>query len=908
MESGKDKVYTSVRTETKLGNYNQLTAAAIADRLQISRSVVSQYLNALYLKGIVIKIATRPVYFLDRQILEKQAAKKLADCFKSLEELACCMKHEKKSASHAFDQLIGARGSLSRIIKQCKASISYPPNGIPVLLHGPTGTGKSYLARIMYEYARDKGQIDEDKTFTIVNCSEYANNPELLSANLFGYCKGAFTGADQDHTGLLSIADGGILFLDEVHCLRAECQEKLFLFMDQGIFHKVGDNEKWYHSQVRLLFATTEEPEKVLLKTLLRRIPMILEIPALKERGAQEKMQFLYHLLEREEKKLKMPLTISNQAFNLLMRTEFTGNIGALENCVQVSCVNASSNTEAENQRLEIHVQDLPEHLVSLELQHVSAALSEDKAIDIEMLKQMSYADSPFIRMYKKLLQDHQQMEQHRLSAEQFQEQALESITQCMEQIEHDLQEPDAHLLKLLKNQFQNIENKYGLTCSNTDIHHIACFLQSCRRYSLSLRDFLMLEQDKCRQLLSYLQETQYRRFAILGDILKETQSIMDLVELTPLQQIVMVLYAHKFHEQRQINRRIGVILAHGRSTASSMAEAVNHLVGQYVFDGIDMPVDVSTKSIIKKLNEHLDKIKYFKEIVLLVDMGSLEDIYQGLQERDADIGIMNNVNTRQALDIGFSLLQELSLEDIFNSCMQYSDYTYKVVHSRKREKVILCSCASGIGAAEKLKDIILLSLPKGIRIKVVTYDYGALLMNQRDDPIFSKYEVICIVGTLNPNLTDVKFIAVEDLIISETMNTLDLYFRDDFGEDELNQFKQNILHNFSLSNIMNNLTILNPDKLLEHVAKALDRLQELEHMHFSSHICFGLYVHICCLIERLVTQNECSDYIGLDVFEKEHTDFIQHVREAFADVEKFYRIRIHVAEIGYIYDYIKNN
>ena len=62
-----------------------------------------------------------------------------------------------------------------------------------------------------------------------MNCSEYANNPELLTANLFGHTKGAFTGADKDRAGLLTIANGGVLFLDEVHCLNSECQEKLFL-------------------------------------------------------------------------------------------------------------------------------------------------------------------------------------------------------------------------------------------------------------------------------------------------------------------------------------------------------------------------------------------------------------------------------------------------------------------------------------------------------------------------------------------------------------------------------------------------------------------------------------------------------------------------------------------------------
>ncbi|MCQ5280646.1 sigma 54-interacting transcriptional regulator, partial [Clostridium sp. DFI.1.208] len=103
---------------------------------------------------------------------------------------------------------------------------------------------------------------------------EYSNNPELFLTNLVGYTKGAYTGAEEDKEGLLSIADNGMIFMDEFHSLRPECQEKIFLFMDKGIFHKVGDIETWYSSKIRLIFATTENPSNVLLKTLLRRIPI----------------------------------------------------------------------------------------------------------------------------------------------------------------------------------------------------------------------------------------------------------------------------------------------------------------------------------------------------------------------------------------------------------------------------------------------------------------------------------------------------------------------------------------------------------------------------------------------------------------------------------------------------------
>ncbi len=66
------------------------------------------------------------------------------------------------------------------------------------------------------------------------NCAEYANNPELLTSKLFGHAKGAFTGADRAVSGLIETSNGGVLFIDEVHRLPPEGQEKLFHFMDNG--------------------------------------------------------------------------------------------------------------------------------------------------------------------------------------------------------------------------------------------------------------------------------------------------------------------------------------------------------------------------------------------------------------------------------------------------------------------------------------------------------------------------------------------------------------------------------------------------------------------------------------------------------------------------------------------------
>ncbi|MBW6186613.1 sigma 54-interacting transcriptional regulator, partial [Pseudomonas aeruginosa] len=94
------------------------------------------------------------------------------------------------------------------------------------LITGDSGTGKSYMAELMHEFAIAQGLLAPDAPFVSFNCAQYASNPELLAANLFGYVKGAFTGAQSDKAGAFEAANGGMPFLDEAHRLAAQGQAK----------------------------------------------------------------------------------------------------------------------------------------------------------------------------------------------------------------------------------------------------------------------------------------------------------------------------------------------------------------------------------------------------------------------------------------------------------------------------------------------------------------------------------------------------------------------------------------------------------------------------------------------------------------------------------------------------------
>lgn len=899
-----------VKENTIHEKYKLNNASQLGTQLGLSRNWISQYLNEYYNDGTFIKINTRPVVFLDREALEEKYSIRVdKNLLTSFDELRTIIQGQNISD---FEKLIGQKGSLRDVVDKCKASISYPPHGLPTLLYGPTGTGKSSIAAMMYEYGINHKILKDNAAFLHVNCSEYANNPELITANLFGYKKGAFTGAECDNVGMIKAAEGGVLFLDEVHCLRPECQEKLFLFMDNGNYRMLGDNEHQYHSTVLLVFATTEDPETVLLKTLLRRIPVRIEIPSLEDRGIKEKTSILVEALDIEAKKMRRNITISNTAFNALLNARYTGNVGELFNVVQATCMNSLFHNKKEGV-LEIHTLNLPGKIISNHhIDRNSILFDRHQMLSLDQLKQHASDSLPQTTLFATLLGHLRDLQNNRILMPKF-------IEKCTVDVEHyfnsvlfdnrNIKDPtNTYIMKSLKAIVEMISEKYGYSFQTNEIYSMSLMIRDCMQSYREMEEYFDTFSEECDNFTGIIEKKFMREYAIVSEISEVLKLHLD-IELRPFIAAIFTLIMHMYHRSKDINKRIGIILAHGYATASSIANAVNQMLDQYVYDAIDMPLDTTTETIVKKLNDFLRKRGEYRDLVLLVDMGSLKEIHRGVSDISrANVAIASDVSTRMALQIGDALRKDVPLKKIFEAYRETCDMHVEILESKVREKAILCSCATGIGTAEKLKTILEDSLPKNLPVRVLTYDYSTLLENRMEDDFFDRYEVVCIVGTLNPNIDNIKFIPVEELIMNNSFDVLTIHFKDLLNEEAMEQFRRNILKNFSLSNIIGNLTILNPDKLLRHVADAIDRLQKGMNRMFSYNMCFGLYVHVCCLIERLVTREGAEDYVkSYAECSREMQEFILCIKAAFEKVEKYYSVSIPIEEIEYICIYIRN-
>ena len=206
-------------------------AMEIEKQLNIVRNNASTLLNMLFSEEKLIKISTRPVRFIPKEVISDMKNMNIYKNEFTVSEFNELIKEDHKNDEELdpFNSLVGHDSSLLNQIEQAKAALMYPPNGLHSLILGESGVGKTTFAHTMYEYAlRAKGKNKKDFPIISFNCADYYNNPQLLLSQLFGHTKGAFTGADSDKVGLVEKANGGILFLDEVHRLPPDGQEMLF--------------------------------------------------------------------------------------------------------------------------------------------------------------------------------------------------------------------------------------------------------------------------------------------------------------------------------------------------------------------------------------------------------------------------------------------------------------------------------------------------------------------------------------------------------------------------------------------------------------------------------------------------------------------------------------------------------
>ncbi|MDZ5254772.1 sigma 54-interacting transcriptional regulator [Clostridium sp. LIBA-8841] len=894
-----------------------VTASEVGEYLNLDRANVSRYLNKLYKENKIKKIEGRPVLYKVGKEEEK-----IEQDIKIIENDK--EPHEERlgiEVENSLDNLVGANQSLQIPIQQAKAAILYPPSGLHTLILGETGVGKSMFAEAMYFFAKESHVLNENSPFVRFNCADYADNPQLVIAQIFGVKKGAFTGADRDKDGLLKKADGGILFLDEIHRLSPQGQEMLFTFIDKGVFRPLGETEKQEEVRVQIIAATTEDPKSYLLQTFTRRIPMTIVLPPLRERTIEERYDLLEEFIKSESLRLKESIYINKNALISFLLYDCPNNIGQLKSDIQLSCAKAFLNYKFNKKKYIIIEQSDLQSIVKKGIMKLKENRDEiNRLFDgVEDVLRFSYKEN---------LNNKNLSGEKKEDGESFYETIENKIDslkgkgvkeeEITDILNVDIEEYFRKYMKNLKGNFRKDEILKIVDSRIVDIVEkiLAYASEKLGReyddkvyYGLALHlqgsiERIINGNKIYHPKLNSIRAEYNREFIIAMNAVKMIEDEFGVqVSLDEIGYITMFLAADSDTVNKKDNRKVGVlVIMHGASTASSMAEVANTLIGEQHVEALDMPLSMKAEDMFENVKKKTKEIDRGKGVLILADMGSLVNFGEILKEElNIKIKTVDMVSTLSVIEAGRKALSGRDLESIYQSCVDINKYGVrsdrKEEEEDKKEIAIVTTCFTGEGSAERLKKIIGEKLHNIDNVNIISLDildkekFFKKLQSVRRD-----YIVAAIVGTVNMFVEDIPFISAAEVFTEKGIERLDGIVDRESDFNKICESLKTQIKGVNCYNLVNDIRTF-----INNVENSLD-------MKVEPAAEIGILMHVSFLVDKLRNKGKETMFNGLNEYRAKHNkDFIM-VKRALKIIEVDYNINIGDDEIAYIVKMILNN
>lgn len=738
---------------------------------------------------------------------------------KTKQELAKGPKHALLKAARreneAFANIVGYNGSLKPIIKLAKAAVLYPQYGLHTLISGSTGVGKSQLVEEMHHFAQ---QVRNKKIPLVVfNCADYGDNPQLLVAQLFGYAKNSFTGAETDKAGLVEKANSGILFLDEIHRLPPKGQEILFRIMDKGEFSRLGETSIVRKVNIMIVGATTESIESSLLNTFRRRIPVSIQIPSLEGRTNSERLQLIRIFLATEASRINKAIQVPKEIMKLLLLYKCTGNIGQLKSDIQVICAKAFLNSlSGEETTMKMSMHDLPGHVrnQSADMMAQKTELDLIRADELKILP-----NSKSVLTTTAIIND--EIPEHNIY--QFLEKRMDELLEEGKVPVEAKQILATELEDKIKAATLSIENKYAgiSTALLQDIvgEELISVVDDLKRILVSemgTRDFDIIK-ILCLHLSAAVERLRTGKpivnphcESIKGNYKREFKTALKITRMLKLRLGLefpedeagfIALYLNHFftkEEDSNTGSKVGLLVVTHGEVARALLDIAQAIVGIRHGVAITMGIDEKVETVLDRVRVAAKQANQGRGVLLLVDMGSLITFGELItDELGIPTRVITRVDTLLVMEaIRKSVLPSATLYTVFDSLVElgamFPRVLTKTPGSKKPEwrKTIVTTCFTGKGTALKIKQVI----EEKLRLFKNNIEIIPLGLMENEPDMAKEItrlqqenrEIVLVTGMINPHCKDIPFLPFEEIVSGEKLETLiaSLQLKDELVQD----------------------------------------------------------------------------------------------------------------------------
>ncbi|MGC6767175.1 sigma 54-interacting transcriptional regulator [Enterococcus sp. LJL128] len=886
MKSRKEEILALLE-EKKIG----MTAADIAESLEIDRSNASRYLSELSKEKKILKKEGRPVVY--SSVFEEEKI------------------HVDNSSEVTFENLVGANDSLKVSIQQAKAAILYPPRGLHTIIFGETGTGKSLFAECMYHFAVESQTLPENAPFISFNCADYAQNPQLLFGHIFGVKKGAYTGAENDSTGLISEADGGVLFLDEIHRLPPEGQEMLFTFIDKGIYRPLGESGKTYDASVQIIGATTESSE-TFLTTFNRRIPMAITLPNLEARSLDERYDIIGLFIKQEANRLNQRINIEREAVLAFMLYDAEGNIGQVKRDLKLVCAKSFLHYRTHNtSSLMIRKKDLPLQVQKglLKIKEVSDRL--DRFVDAKNnyltfepgSNEVVWSRDPArdMQVYNEIEEKVSTLSTNELENIDLEELIAKDMDAYFQTYVEELTQSSVHkellpesIWKLTNRLYDIAEKRLARTYNENARFAFALHLQSTID---RVREGHMIVHPNLNNIRKQMKE-EFQVAIDLSAIIEEENDIeIPFDEIGFISMFLSIDVGNK--EMVEINNVGVVILMHGNSTASSMLETAQELLGISTGTAMNMPLTMEVQAMYEHLRAYVveNQETLSNGMLLLTDMGSLNSfgnlIFEETGIRTKAISMTSTMIVLEAIRMASV---GRSLEDIYqNIQMSFEGIIREQFRSSMKnpnqvKKAVVVTCFTGEGVAARLYQRILPVIDED-KVEIIQMQFlEREAFKKHIDSLMEEYEIKAIAGTVDVEYQNIPFFSAYDIFDDEKLNVLKRIAGDEVPTEKIVR---------SLTDTITTVDSL--QKLIVMLQKTVHKIQTDMHIIVEPGVDAGIVIHLAFLVDSILKGEETKAFTGLTDFVKKNRLETDVVRTNMMVIEKAYRLSIPETEIAHL-------
>lgn len=878
-------------------NEHGFTANDIAKKLNLDRANVSSDLNKLVKEGLLDKSNSRPVVFKIKlkNGLNQHSNQKVQNV--------------KFSSEYEYESFYDENISLRPAIEKARSAILYPPHGMHTLILGETGVGKSAFAARMHEFAIRSNVLRDDSPFIIFNCADYASNPQLLLGQLFGVKKGAYTGAIEQK-GLLEKANNGILFLDEVHRLSPEGQEMLFTFIDYKLYRRLGETENERTSNVLIISATTEDPNSTLLSTFTRRIPMVIKLPALRERTYEERFTLIKRFFTEESLRLGKEIIVSANTIRSFLFYPCQNNIGQLKADIQLACAKAYADyITNQNDKIRIYSTDLNWYVkeglfIEKKVNHSITLLNEHfefsptKGISIP---QMDDTDTIYDRIdtkYEQLMQ--RGVAQDELSLlmendiESYFAHYLTSINRKLSSKENvqKIMQPEIVTLseKLLKVAGEKLNKKFSEKILVALSLHIQTLLQR-----------IQSNKKIYHPNITQIRDQYKNEFSISIECVKMIEDFANVA--IPFDEAAFItmffVYGNENFKEQNSNVKV-IVLAHGNGIAREMANVTNELLENDEVIGIDMPLSEPPQEFLNRVKDYIKSLGKLNGILLCIDMGSLSYIGDIIEAECAiPVRVIQMVSTAHVIEASRKATLGYSLDELYQDVRNLTTF---FIHSHSKNKkqqtefyrsVILTACLTGHGSAIAIKNILSNNLvydKEMIEIVPISLLNKEELQKMLKD-ISKERNIVCIISNFDIDVPYNTF-HLQDVLNMKAAKTI----------QELISYEETYLK--MADTLQETISLKNAKKVINVIRRSLNDIQLETGRFFKNEDLMGIVLHMSCMINRIQNGEPLTQFKNKEEKINSHYMLYLKMKKILQQIEEECDIIIPDDEVCYLLEF----